>query len=83
MKRIYRTIFIAVLALFSMITVMPPASAQDVEFDWAAGMGGTSSDVGRSIALDASGNVYTTGYFRDTADFDPGAGTFNLTSAGN
>jgi hypothetical protein len=46
-------------------------------------MGGTSPDAGYSIAIDASGNVYTTGFFYGTADFDPGAGTFNLTTAGN
>ena len=52
-------------------------------FVWAKQMGGTMDDRGQSIALDASGNVYTTGYFNGTADFDPGAGTFNLTSAGS
>ena len=46
-------------------------------------MGGTGYDEGYSIALDASGNVYTTGYFYRTADFDPATGTFNLASAGN
>jgi hypothetical protein len=51
-------------------------------FTWAKNMGGTSLDNGLSVAIDASGNVYTTGYFQGTADFDPGAGVSNLTSFG-
>ena len=52
-------------------------------FVWAKAMGGTGSEsVGGSIALDGSGNVYTAGSFLGTVDFDPGAGVFNLTSAG-
>ena len=43
---------------------------------------GTSSDFGWSVAVDSSGNVYTTGYFAGTVDFDPGAGSANLTSVG-
>jgi hypothetical protein len=52
-------------------------------FVWAKGMGGTGIDDGWDILVDSSGNVYTTGHFQNTVDFDPGAATFNLTSAGN
>ena len=51
-------------------------------FVWAKSMGGTSVDYGYSLALDTFGNVYTTGSFRGTVDFDPGVGTYNLTSPG-
>ncbi|MBD2075897.1 DUF4347 domain-containing protein [Phormidium sp. FACHB-592] len=59
-------------------------------FVWARRMGGSSSDYASSISVDGSGNVYTTGGFngyttggfQDTVDFDPGTGTFNLTSTG-
>ena len=50
---------------------------------WAKSIGGTGSDEGRSIALDDFGNVYTTGSFNGTVDFDPGIGIDNKTSAGS
>ncbi len=52
-------------------------------FIWARQMGGTGTNEGLSIALDSMGGVYTTGYFTGTVDFDPGAGVFNLSAAGN
>jgi len=53
------------------------------DFLWAKSFGGTSEDFGYSIAVDGGGNIYTTGAFYNTADFDPGVGTANLTSAGD
>ena len=49
---------------------------------WAKKLGGPLSDIGRNIKVDASGNVYTTGVFQGTSDFDPGNAVVNLSSAG-
>lgn len=51
-------------------------------FLWAQNLGDTLYENGNSIAIDTSGNVYSTGYFSGTADFDPGVGTYNLTASG-
>lgn len=51
-------------------------------FVWARSMGGTLIEHGLSIALDSQQNVYLTGTFQGTVDFDPGAGTYTLASAG-
>ncbi len=56
--------------------------ATDGSFVWARSMGGTGADVGYGITTDGSGNVFTTGYFFGTADFDPGVSSVALTSAG-
>ncbi len=54
----------------------------DGNFVWAKSMGGTGGENGFDIAVNGSGHVFTTGFFDETADFDPGAGTSNLSSAG-
>lgn len=50
---------------------------------WVKGMGGTGYDMGGALALDGTGAVYVGGQFSASGDFDPGAGTRTLTSAGN
>lgn len=51
-------------------------------FQWVKSIGGSTTENGVYSVVDASGNLYTTGSFQGTADFDPGAGISNLTSAG-
>lgn len=52
-------------------------------FIWAVSAGGTSIDQGSELITDANNNVYITGQFEGTVDFDPGASTNNLTSNGS
>jgi len=52
------------------------------DFEWASSFGSTSFDKGNSITVDAVGNVYTTGVYEGTVDFDPGTGTLDLISNG-
>lgn len=50
---------------------------------WEKRMGGSGYDEGTSIAVDSLGNVYTSGSFSGTVDFDPNEGIVNLTSSDN
>jgi len=51
-------------------------------FVWAKRLGGTNEQFAYGVTADASGNVYVTGSFEGTTDFDPGVGTLNFTAAG-
>ena len=68
-----------ILLIFSLTHAAFVLNAQTPNFKWAKQMGGGGS----SITLDALGNVFMTGGFSGTVDFDPGPGTFNLSSAGS
>jgi hypothetical protein len=74
MKNLFTVLFL----IFTTTTI-----AQIPAFDWAKGIGASNGDYGRSIATDNDANVYTTGSFQSNVDFDPGNGTFNLSSNGS
>ena len=76
MKAVYIPIFLVFISVYIKVEAQPP------NFLWAKQHGGTSQDYGFSITTDNQGNVYTSGSFWGTVDFDPGPGFFNLTSAG-
>jgi hypothetical protein len=48
---------------------------------WVKTIGGLGNDIANAIALDSDGDIYITGFFRNTVDFDPGTGMNYLTSA--
>lgn len=69
------------ILLFCLLTIF--ANAQFPSFDWAKKVGGKYSDRANSVITDSNGDVYLTGFFQDTVDFDPGIGTFTLASSFN
>jgi hypothetical protein len=49
---------------------------------WTKIIGSTGSDALNGLCLDASGNIYATGAFSSTIDFDPSASTYTLSAVG-
>jgi len=52
------------------------------EMIWAKRFGSIDEEEATSITTDPDGNVYTTGIFGGTVDFDPNAGEANITADG-
>lgn len=67
------------LIVCSLIALSFQINAQN--FGWGGSFGGNGEDVIKATHVDLVGNIYTTGYFTDTANFDLN-GTFQLTSIG-
>ncbi|MEA3446254.1 MAG: hypothetical protein U9R19_16165, partial [Bacteroidota bacterium] len=55
----------------------------DGNFLWAKKIGGSHYDNGYSLHIDKMGNMYATGYFMGTSDFNPDSENSNLTSNGD
>lgn len=73
------SLFIIFSLAFSTYSSVEAASGDLV---YAKGFGNTGNDIAYAVTTDTSGNVYTTGQFQGTVDFDPGVGTTNLTADG-
>lgn len=73
MKRVFAIICASLLAL---------AAHAQPQFNWAQRTGSNGEEDCKGMDVDAAGNIYATGCFHNTVDFDPGPGTVLLTSAG-
>jgi hypothetical protein len=76
MKTIFSLVFLFIILAITNL------SAQGPSWVWAASTGGPGNEVSLSITSDLSGNIYSTGYFSDSVDFDPGNGVTKLYSNG-
>ena len=70
-----KTNFIALIFLFISTISFP----QPPTFNWANTIPGTVESIQRGMVVDAAGNVFITGMFFGTVDFDPGVGVANIT----
>jgi hypothetical protein len=69
-----------ILTFFILFIFSLNVFCQAPDWQWAKSIGGAYNDYASSVILDVSGNLYATGQFSDTVDFDPGVGVFNLIS---
>lgn len=53
----------------------------DGQYLWGHGFGGSGQDNFYHVTTDSNGNLWLAGHFEATVDFDPGAGTSNLSAA--
>ncbi|MGV9011378.1 MAG: T9SS type A sorting domain-containing protein [Flavobacteriales bacterium] len=62
--------------------VLGPVISFSQVLSWVHGIGSPVYEEARGIVAGPNGNVYITGEFSDTVDFDPGPGTYELISQG-
>ncbi|SHF81520.1 T9SS type A sorting domain-containing protein [Chryseobacterium sp. OV279] len=74
--------FLPLLSSTSATTRFLGKYTTDGDFVWAKRVGDENilGSVFNNMKVDTAGNIYLAGHFWNTVDFDPGPGTFNLTS---
>ena len=86
MIRLYQRVASVLLLLFPLLI-----HAQELPYAWLRSIQPVDVVVNdafpvytvHDVAMDAAGNVYTTGFFKATCDFDPSAGQSTLTATGD
>jgi hypothetical protein len=84
-SKLSKTIFSLVTTTFAIVALLfinqthTYAAAEHV---WTITLGASDFDLGSSVAVDRSGDIYLTGQFGETVDFDPGPDTDYHTAAG-
>jgi hypothetical protein len=70
----------------SLSGILPDASLSKYDssgnFQWARTWGGSYIDAVTDVACDSLGNIYATGYYGMTVDFDPGTGIDSKSTVG-
>lgn len=73
MKKVFSLSAALIASIFTL-------NAQSVAFSWAVKVDGQSDQRSYAVATDTSRNIYYTGEFTDSTDFDPGTGTYYATT---
>ncbi len=71
---IIKKVFISIILLLAITS----GHSQAPSWSWAFRVGGLGVEHCESITRDNSGNLFTTGFFSDAVDFDPGPNDFTL-----
>lgn len=84
-SKLSKTIFSLITATFAIVTlsfISQTHTYAAAEHVWTITIGASDFDLGHSVAVDSSSDIYLTGQFGETVDFDPGPDTDYHTAAG-
>ena len=71
-----------IICLIVILLPVLPAFSGPPPWMWAKKVQGTGSAFPQAIVVDDAGNIFVSGWFDGTVDFDPGPAQFNLTAQG-